>query len=131
VPSQRRVAEVIALAACGQHEIVVWDLAPVSQQPAPVEVGADHLSLLEIDVRERLDQRANRSRYLARIEQGRRHLVEQGREQVVVVAVDDQHIDWRMTERPGTGEAAKSRAGDHDPWTGHVSGGLRNRPPVL
>ena len=66
---QRGVAEVVAPAAGGEHEIVVRDLASVGDQQAPVEIGAGDLRLPEIRIVEGADQLPYWSSDLARVEQ--------------------------------------------------------------
>src|SRR4029077_18930449 len=77
------------------------------------------------------DQLSDRPGDLTRIQQCRGHLVEQRCEQVVVVAVDDEHVDRRARQGASAGETAEAGARDHDPRAGHFSVGLRDLPPPL
>src|ERR1700730_5775522 len=63
------------------------------------------------------EDRPQRVGDVAWIQQPGGHLVEQRREEVVVVLVQQNHIDGLAVERAGAGEAAKPGADDHDAWT--------------
>ncbi len=92
VTGQRLVAEEVRLRAEGEDQEVVGQRPVVRQQEPPLQVGARHLGLPELDVAQRPSQLANRPRDLAGVEQRRRHLVQQRREEMEVVAVDQQHV---------------------------------------
>src|SRR5260370_37621510 len=100
----------------------------VGQQPALLEVGARDVREQEVRVAQGPDQLAHRSRDLTRVEHRRRDLVEQRREEVVVVAVDEQHVDRRPLQRSCAGEATEPGARNHHPRPSHFAGGLRTRP---
>src|SRR5713101_788776 len=131
MPCQRRIAEEVALAAGRQHQVVVRQVAAIGLQDPVIQVDAGHLCLPEPNVAERPYQLPDRTRDLARIEECRSHLVEQRREQVVVVAVDQQHVHWCLLQSPGAGEAAEPGPCDHHPRAAHLAGGFRKRPPPL
>jgi len=115
VLGERPVAEVIALGAGGQHEVVVANRSVVGQQAAPVEVDAGDLGLAEVGVVQRADELAHGPRDLTGIQERACHLVEQRREQVVVVAVDDEDVDGCVPQRAGARQTAKAGPGDDDP----------------
>src|SRR6266568_1133385 len=126
---QRSVAEVVGLRACGQDQVVVMDRSTVSHQMSANEVHAGDRSLAEVGVLQRPDQLPYGTRDLTGVEQRRRDLVEEWSEEVVVVAVDQQHVHGCVLERPRARQARKSRARDDHPRT-HLmtcshSGGLR------
>src|SRR5207245_8207185 len=100
VPGQRRIAEVVALRAGRQDEVVVRNGTVVGQQATGGEIDACDRRLEEVRVRQRPDQLAHRSRDLTRVEKRGRDLIEQGREEVVIVAVDQQHLDRRLLQTP-------------------------------
>ena len=63
---------------------------------------------------------------------GRRHLVEQRLEQVVIAAVEQGDADRRALQRLSGGEPAEPSADDHDMWgfirhMRHIAGGSRVR----
>src|SRR5260370_24608816 len=100
----------------------------LGQQAAPLEIDAGDVREQEARVAQRPDQLPHRSRDLTGVEHCRGDLVEQRREEVVVVAVDEQHVDRRPLQSPSAGEAAEAGARDHDPRPAHFAGGLRTRP---
>ena len=67
----------------------------VGEEKPPLQVCTMDLGLAELDVAQWPDQLPHRSSDLARIQQRCGHLVQERREQVVVVAVEEQdvHID--------------------------------------
>src|SRR5260370_5195948 len=145
MPRQRRIAEEVALAAGRQNQVVVRQVAAIGLQDPVIQVDAGYFGLPEPNSGERPDQLADRPRDLARIEECRSHLVEQRREEVVVVAVARQDVHWRLLQGPGAGEAAESGPCDQPPraaqsgvpakskisWGIHLAGGFRKRPPPL
>src|SRR5260370_1123378 len=100
----------------------------VGQQPAPLEVGAGEVGEQEVRVAQGPNQLPHRARGLTRVEHRRRDLVEQRREEVVVVAVDEEHVDRRPLQGSCAGQAAEAGARDHDSRPAHFAGGLRDRP---
>src|SRR5258708_5201427 len=100
----------------------------VGQQAAPLEIDARDVGEQEVRIAQGPDQLPHRSRDLTGVEHCRGDLVEQRREEVVVVAVDEQHVDRRPLQGPSAGEAAEAGARDHDPRPSHFAGGLRTRP---
>src|SRR6266851_2174872 len=100
----------------------------VRQQLTLVEVGARDPCEQEVRVAQRPDQLPHRASNLAGVEDSRRDLVQERREEVVVVAVDEQHVDRRVFQASRAGETAETGTRDHDPRPAHFSGGLRNRP---
>jgi len=53
---------------------------------------------------------------LPRRENGSRHLVEQRHEHVVIVAVDQDHLDRRPAERLGRRQPAEASADNDNAW---------------
>ena len=111
---ERGAAEVVALRAGGEDEVVVRDRAMVGQQAAAVEINPRDRSQEKVRVAQRADELADRSSDLTRVEQRRRDLVEQRREEVVVVPVDEQHLHRGVLQRPRARQTAKAGARDHD-----------------
>src|SRR5260370_27375206 len=100
----------------------------VGQQPAPLEVGAGEVGEQEVRVAQGPNQLPPRPRAPTRVGNRRRDLVEQRREEVVVVAVDEEHVDRRPLQGSCASQAAEAGARDHDSRPAHFAGGLRNRP---
>ena len=94
----------------------------IGDEPAPIEVNSGDRSLSKVGVAQRPDQLSHRSRDLTRVEQRRGHLVEEGGEQVIVVAVDERHVDRRVLETPRARQPAKARARDDDAGAVHCAG---------
>ena len=110
------VAEVAVRGAGGDDQVVPGDpLAAVDADAAAGDVDRLHLGLqdrqvaaLHLPLQHVADRRADRRR----AEAGGRHLVEQGLEQVVVGAVDEDDLDRRLRQRPHRLDAAEAAA-DH------------------
>src|SRR5438067_5278711 len=109
------VAEVVALRTGGQDQVVVPERTVVCEHAPGLEVDAGDHSLQEVRVVNRAYELAHRTRDLTGIEQRSRDLVEQRREQVVVVAVDERDVDGSAPKRARAGQPAEARAGDDDP----------------
>ena len=60
------------------------------------------------------DDAADRRGDVARVQDRRRHLVEERLEQVVVAAIDERDVDGRLTEPQGGLEAAEPAAENDD-----------------
>ena len=103
----RLVAVVVGDAARCQHQLVVIEHFAVGERHTLArEVGVDHFALAVADVRRAAQHLAQRGRDLRRVQQATGDLVEQRREQVVVLPVDEQHVDrldraapWRTAAR--------------------------------
>ncbi len=80
----------------------------------------DGVDLGEDDVHVRLatQHRADRLRDVRRRKRGRRHLVEQGLEQVVIAPVDEGDLHGRVGERLRRLQPAEPTADDDDPSAG-------------
>src|SRR6266852_778085 len=77
-----------------------------------LEVGAGDLREEKVRVAQGPDQLAHRAGDLTGVENRRGDLVEERREQVVVVAVDEQHVDRRPFQRSRAGATAEAGARD-------------------
>src|SRR5262245_52602538 len=62
-------------------------------------------------------------------ENARRHLVQQRLEQVMVVAVNDSHVDVSASQSSGGEQATEATAHDHDAMPVAVSGSFHNNIP--
>jgi len=122
VLGERRISKIVGLRARGQDEVVVRDRSVVRKQAPGCEVDPRDRRLEEVRVAQRADQLAHGTRDLTGVEQRRSHLVEQRREHVVVVAVDQQDVDWGSLQCPRAREAAEARARDHDSRAVHCGG---------
>ena len=108
-------AEVAAHRARGEDEIVVRDRRPaIDEHLASIEVHALHRRHAGLDVAVALHDAAGVRRDVLRREPGRGDLVEQRRERVEVVLVDDRDLDRRPRERLRRGDATEAGSDDHD-----------------
>jgi hypothetical protein len=115
VVGDARDAEVVRGRPGREHERVVAEEGAVLElDPASVAVEADHGPELHLDVRVVGEQGSDRVGDVALVEAGRRDLVEERLEGVVVPAVDQGRVD------PGAGETLRDleprepRSDDHD-----------------
>ena len=113
-------AEVAAHRARGEDEIVVRDGRPaIDEHLASIKVHAQHRRHAGLDVEIALHDPAGVRRDVLGREPGRRDLVEQRRERVEVVLVDDRDLDRRPCERLRRGDATETGPDDHDVWQLH------------
>ncbi len=114
----RRVAEVVSLAPGGNDQIVIRLLAGFALAPDGHGVvhGVDGFDAAEQEahVRSAVQDAAYRVGDLARLQAGGGDLVEQGGEQVEVLAVDQQDLDVRFRQLFGRVQTPKARADDDD-----------------
>ena len=83
-----------------------------------VEVDVDDLALAVADVRRAAEHLAQRRGDLRRVQQAARDLVEQRREQVVVLPVDERDVDGLAPQRLRALQPAEAGADDHDTGMG-------------
>ena len=115
------VAEVGVVRAGGEDQVVVREASPVilveddllRRDIDGVDPGQD-----DVHVRLAAQHRADRLRDVRRRKRGRRHLVEQGLEQVVIAPVDESHLHGRVGERLRRLQPAEPTADDDDPSAG-------------
>ena len=109
------VAEEVRAAAGGDHEVVVRNrAAALRTHVPPLPVDADHVGLSKAHVGRPGEHAANRECDVARVQQRARHLIEQRRKHVVVVAVDEEDLGRPAVELFGTRQPAEPRPDDHD-----------------
>jgi hypothetical protein len=106
------VAEVGVAGAGGDDQVVERQLALVEDHRLPLEVDVDDLGHHDPDVRLFAEDAADRLGDVRRREDRRRHLVEQRLEQVVVVTVDDDHLDRLLGQRLGRLQPGEAAADD-------------------
>src|SRR5207249_9500461 len=112
-------AEVVRLTAHGENEVIVgdWPVGGVDTLPAGIE--ARHFRHPELGVGLAAQDGAHRAGDLLRLEAGGGELVEERLEEVVVVAIHQHHVDWRLAESARGAQAAESGAhDDHGGSTG-------------
>jgi hypothetical protein len=80
-----------------------------------VEVEGGHAGHPKLAVAQGPDEPAHGLGDLAGVEQGGGNLVEQRSEEVVIVAVDEGHLDRQPTQPPGQRESGEPRPHDHHP----------------
>jgi hypothetical protein len=112
VPGDGIESEVGGGAAGGEDEVVVGKLSLVGHDAALIEVDTGNVGEPEAGVA-RADDAPDRVGDSLRLEAGRGHLVEEGDESVVVIAVDDGDADGSVLERAGGGQATEASADDY------------------
>jgi len=69
---------------------------------------------------------ADGHRDVGRVQRGGRDLVKEGLEEMVIAAVQERHLDGRLAERAGRGQASEPTSNDDD--MRHVTDYLRDSP---
>src|SRR4029453_18091743 len=119
------VSEVRVPGSGRDDEIVVRE-PPVGQQELPASpVDPDGVGEENRGVRLPPQDRADGIGDVSRRESRRRHLVEQGLEEVMVAAVDERDADRDVVERPDDIQPAESGSHDNDVWFTHGRRGMR------
>jgi hypothetical protein len=113
-PALRLVPEIAVFRAGGEDEVVEGPAAVAGQHAPARDVDADRLVEHDLGVPLPTQHATDRRRDVGRRERGRRDLVEQRLEQMVIAAIDHRHVDRRVGEPLGGGEAAEAGADDHD-----------------
>ncbi|OHB41036.1 MAG: hypothetical protein A2882_10510 [Phenylobacterium sp. RIFCSPHIGHO2_01_FULL_70_10] len=111
--------------AGGEHEPVVGEVPARGDQPPsgpidPLRLGHVHLSVLLAS-----QHPSDRPGDIGRRQRRGRHLIEQGLERLVVLAVDHHHLDRRLGQGLGRLHACEASAGDDH--TGRPGSNLRHR----
>ncbi len=109
---QRLDAKEVAVAARRQDEVVVADFAALDLEAAPGRIYSAHSPQAELDVGIAVQDAPHRVGDLAWLQTGSGHLIQQRLEQMVVVLVDQQHIQRLAAELPGRVQPTKARADD-------------------
>ena len=99
--------------------MVVGDRALIDRDQAALLVDAADLAENDPHVGGPSQDGADGRRDLCRRQAGRRHLVEQRLEEVVVAPVDDGDVDSGAGQAVSGGKAAKARADNDDVRPGH------------
>ena len=108
------VPEVRMRRAAGEDQIVVVDEAVAQHDPFSGGVDAHCLRQHHGDVLLPPQHAPQRDRDVRRAQRGRRHLVEQRLEQMMVAAVDERDPHVRTAQRTSRVEAAEAATDDHD-----------------
>jgi hypothetical protein len=118
--------------------MVVSDLLVVTRlDDAGVEVDACYVGLAETNIRGTPEDRSERIDDVGRIKKGGGYLIEEGREQVIVVPVYEQHINRATIEFPRTSEPAEATAYDdnlgsrRNTHSGRRRGGCSNSSLII
>ena len=103
----------------GQHQVVVGQAAAVVElDVAGVEVDRLHRGHRDLHVRLVPDDGAHAVGDVVGRQPGGGHLVEEGPEAVVVVAVDEGDVDREGGQGPGGAQPAEACSHDDDAWSG-------------
>ena len=108
------VSKEVVDAPGGEDKVVVLERTVFRLDLLRIQVNPSHASHPNVDVRNPAKHGAGRTRDLGRIEQRRGDLVEQGREEVVIVPVYEDGIDVRALEAAHHLETAETRAHHQD-----------------
>ncbi len=108
------MAEIGVPGAGRDDQVVVVDLAAIGHHRLLLGVDAGHLGELNAAIPVAAQNAADRRGDVGGRKAGRRHLVEERLEEMIVVAVDDRDAERRAGKRLGGGDAAESRADDDD-----------------
>ncbi len=120
-----RQAEVVGRAARRNDEEVVRDLAGGRHDDLRVEIDALRLGHQESHVATPAHDGTHRLGDVVGLQPGRRNLVQQGLELMVVVTIDHQHVDGRAREGAGDAQAAEPGTDDDDARPAAVVDALR------
>ncbi len=119
------MAEVVVDRPGCQHQVVVGHRETRGCQAVVRKIDAGHLGQHDARVGLGAQDGAHRLGDVRRGERGGGDLVKQWLEQVVVVAVDDQHLGRRAAQRLGSKEPAEAAADNNDP---HLIRALQGLP---
>ncbi len=113
VAFHRSHAEVVRHRPRRDHEVVVWYAAHIRDHAAGVEIDACHLGEQEAYVARAAEDGPHRLCDVICCQTGGCDLVQQRHERVMVVPVDDEHIDGRVGEPARHAQAAEPGADHH------------------
>ena len=114
----RVVAVEVGRAPRCEHERVVFERGPVGEADGLlIEVDVDDVAQPVPHVRRAPEHLADRRGDLGRVQETARHLVQQRCEEVVVLPVDERHVERRPPQRLRALEPAEAGADDDDPRT--------------
>ncbi len=113
VPLDAVHAEEVGGGPGGQDQVIVAQRAGVGLHLAAVKVDAGDARHAEGDVRPVAHGGAHRVGNRLQLDAGGRDLIQQRLEQVVVVAVDEPHVEALVAQFPGSPQPAKPRPHDH------------------
>ena len=107
--------EVVGDTSGGQDQEVVGNCGAVGFQDPLGQVHPLHIRQDEPDVGEAPQNAPDRVCNLLRLQLGRRHLIKQGQEAVVIVTVDQRHLNRMARQIPGGPQSAKPGSHDYHP----------------
>src|ERR1019366_1183823 len=107
------IAEVAGGTPGGEHKVVVAEISGGGADDPLLEVDAGDRGEPEVAVGDAAEDGPHRVRDVGGVEERRRHLVEEGLEEVVVVAVDQGHVDVDVTKPLHGGQPAEAGAHHH------------------
>ena len=109
------VAEEVCPGTCRQNKVVVMDVAYGSRDLLPGCIHRLHLCHTEEEVFLSLEEPTEGERDAARFETGRGDLINQGRELVVIVLVDQDHLEVTADQLESQFQSPQSATYDDDP----------------
>ena len=114
VTLQRVEPEEVRLASGGQDEIVVGDRAVARLQAMRVQIDPRDLHQAKIEILLAAEDRARRLRDLLGLEARGRDLIQEGLEQVVIVAIDEHDVHRSASQRAGDAQTSESGTNHND-----------------
>ena len=109
------VPEEVCPGTCRQYKVVVVDVAYGSHDPLPGRIHRFHLRHPEEEVLVSLEETAEGEGDAARFETGGSHLINQWRELVIVVLVDQNHLEVTAGQLESQLQPSQTAAYDDDP----------------
>src|SRR5208337_905240 len=109
------VAKVGMGRAGSEDQIVVGEFLILRNQLLLFQIEIEHFFKQHFNVGVSAKDPTDWGCDLAGREAGGGNLIEQGLKSVVVLAVDDNYLGWKMSEALGCRQTAKTGADDHDP----------------
>ena len=106
--------EKVSRRARSQNQIIVMNFAVICDDNVALLVNALRLRHEQIDVGAVAEKGTNRVSYLARLQNGSRHLIQKRLKQMEVVAVNQSHFDVFFGEKLTDFDAAEAAANDYD-----------------
>ena len=102
--------------AGGEHKVVVGYSFAAEEHLAACRIDVRHLAENDARIGLVVDDTANGRGHVGGRQAGRRHLIEQRLEQMVIAPIDEGDVSVALLQPLGHGKAAEAGAGDDDVW---------------